>query len=156
MPARVEPVNETMSMSGWAASAAPTPGPSPLTRLNTTSGNACGVEISATIATENGASSLGLRTMVQPVARAGATLHMTWFSGQFHGVMKPQTPIGSLTMRCPLRSSLKEKPGSWAAAVIRWPRPMGTWAALARPTGEPISSVTAAAGSGPYGSGTRR
>ncbi len=29
MPARVEPVNDTMSMSGWLDSAAPTPGPSP-------------------------------------------------------------------------------------------------------------------------------
>ena len=32
-PARVDPVNETMSTSGWLASATPTPGPSPLTRL---------------------------------------------------------------------------------------------------------------------------
>ena len=29
MPARVEPVNDTMSMSGWLASATPTPAPSP-------------------------------------------------------------------------------------------------------------------------------
>ena len=29
MPARVDPVNDTMSMSGWLDSAAPTPGPSP-------------------------------------------------------------------------------------------------------------------------------
>jgi hypothetical protein len=28
-PARVDPVNDTMSMSGWLDSAAPTPGPSP-------------------------------------------------------------------------------------------------------------------------------
>jgi len=33
MPARVEPVNETMSTSGWLEMAAPTVGPSPLTRL---------------------------------------------------------------------------------------------------------------------------
>ncbi len=35
MPARVEPVKETMSISGWLEIAAPTPGPSPFTRLNT-------------------------------------------------------------------------------------------------------------------------
>ena len=35
LPARVEPVNDTMSTSGCAASASPTTGPSPLTRLNT-------------------------------------------------------------------------------------------------------------------------
>ena len=32
-PARVDPVNETMSTPAWLASATPTPGPSPLTRL---------------------------------------------------------------------------------------------------------------------------
>ena len=32
---------------------------------------------------------------MQPVASAGATLEATWFSGQFHGVISPQTPIGS-------------------------------------------------------------
>ena len=37
--------------------------------------------------------------MVQPVASAGATLQAIWLIGQFQGVMKPQTPIGSLTMR---------------------------------------------------------
>ena len=42
-----------------------------------------------------GAISEGLSTMVQPTARAGATLQAIWFTGQFHGVMKPHTPIGS-------------------------------------------------------------
>ena len=40
MPARVEPVNDTMSTSGCAASGAPTLTPSPLTRLNTPGGHA--------------------------------------------------------------------------------------------------------------------
>ena len=43
----------------------------------------------------SGAISLGFRTTVQPVASAGATLEAIWFSGQFHGVISPQTPIGS-------------------------------------------------------------
>ena len=42
--------------------------------------------------------------MVQPVARAGPTLQAIWFTGQFHGVMKAQTPIGSLTIRVVPRS----------------------------------------------------
>ena len=46
----------------------------------------------------SGAISLGFSTMVQPAASAGATLHMIWLIGQFHGVMKPQTPIGSRTI----------------------------------------------------------
>jgi hypothetical protein len=43
----------------------------------------------------SGVISLGLSTIVQPAASAGATLHMIWFMGQFHGVMNPHTPIGS-------------------------------------------------------------
>ena len=46
-----------------------------------------------------GAISDGFSTMVQPTASAGATLQAIWFIGQFHGVMKPQTPIGSFTIR---------------------------------------------------------
>src|SRR5271170_6228931 len=37
-PARVEPVNDTISISGCEAMACPTVGPSPLTRLNTPRG----------------------------------------------------------------------------------------------------------------------
>ncbi len=47
----------------------------------------------------NGVNSLGLSTIVQPAASAGATLHMIWLAGQFHGVISPHTPIGSRTMR---------------------------------------------------------
>jgi hypothetical protein len=54
----------------------------------------------------SGAISLGLSTTVHPVARAGATFDATWFSGQFHGVMRPQTPIGSRrTIPAPISSS---------------------------------------------------
>ena len=64
----------------------------------------------ATISANNialsGAISLGFSTTVQPVASAGATLEATWFSGQFHGVISPQTPIGSRrTIPLPMRSS---------------------------------------------------
>ena len=38
-PARVEPVNDTMSTSGCAASASPTTGPVPWTMLNTPAGS---------------------------------------------------------------------------------------------------------------------
>ena len=52
-----------------------------------------------------GAISEGFSTIVQPAAIAGATLQAIWFCGQFHGVMKAQTPIGSLTIRVVPRSS---------------------------------------------------
>ncbi len=37
--------------------------------------------------------------MVQPAASAGATLQAIWLMGQFQGVMKPQTPMGSRAIR---------------------------------------------------------
>ena len=96
MPARVEPVNDTMSTSGWLEIAAPTVGPSPLTRLNTPAGTPAACRISVQIWAENGAISEGLSTIVQPAASAGATLQAIWLTGQFQGVIRPQTPIGSL------------------------------------------------------------
>jgi hypothetical protein len=42
-----------------------------------------------------------LSTIVHPVAIAGPTLHTIWLIGQFHGVIRPHTPIGSAT-RCSL------------------------------------------------------
>ena len=33
---------------------------------------------------------------MQPVASAGKIFTVTWLSGQFHGVISPQTPIGFL------------------------------------------------------------
>jgi hypothetical protein len=58
MPARVLPVNDTMSMLGVAGIAAPTVGPSPLTRLNTPLGTPAACRISAKISAEKGAISL--------------------------------------------------------------------------------------------------
>ncbi len=52
---------------------------------------------SAKIRALRGATSDGFNTMVQPAAIAGATLAAIWLSGQFQGVMKAHTPIGSET-----------------------------------------------------------
>ncbi len=83
--------------------------------------------------------------MVQPVARAGATLQTIWFSGQFHGVIRAQTPIGSLMIIVEPRSSSNAKVFRTSIAVEKWPMPAGTCARCARAFGAPISSVTAAA-----------
>src|SRR4029077_11393671 len=96
-PPRLAPVKETMSMAGWLDSAAPTPGPSPKTRLYTPAGTPAASMISVKIWAEYGATSYGSSTIVQPVANAGYTLTAIWLIGQFHGVMRPHTPIGSLT-----------------------------------------------------------
>ena len=55
--------------------------------------------ISDQITASIGASSEGFRIMVQPAARAGRTLQAIWLIGQFHGVIRPHTPIGSRTIR---------------------------------------------------------
>jgi hypothetical protein len=73
MPARVEPVKLTMSTSRWLDSATPTPGPSPLTRLNTPAGTPAASMISARMIAQEGASSDGFRIIVSPAASAGAT-----------------------------------------------------------------------------------
>src|SRR5690606_3707772 len=106
-PARVEPVKLTMSTPGWLDKAAPTPGPSPLIMLNTPAGTPAASMISLQITPDRGATSDGFSTMVQPTARAGATLQPIWFDGQFHGVMKPQTPIGSRPIMVVPRCSSK-------------------------------------------------
>ena len=95
MPARVEPVNDIMSTSGCVAMAVPTVGPSPSTRLKTPAGTPASWRICAQRCAFSGASSVGFSTIVQPAAIAGSTLHAIWFTGQFHGVIRPQTPIGS-------------------------------------------------------------
>ncbi len=69
-PARVEPVNDTMSTSGCAASASPTTGPRPVTRLNTPGGNPRSSMISARMNALTGATSDGFSTTVQPAASA--------------------------------------------------------------------------------------
>ena len=81
LPARVEPVNDTMSTSGWAAMASPTTGPVPVTRLKTPAGRPTSSMISARMNAFSGVTSLGLSTTVQPAARAGATLFAIWWSG---------------------------------------------------------------------------
>src|SRR6056297_3370631 len=78
IPARVEPVNDIIWISGWLDMAAPATAPSPWIRLN---------------------------TQVQPVAKAGTTLRAIWLIGQFQGVIRPQTPIGSRRRVSPLVSS---------------------------------------------------
>ncbi len=106
LAARVEPVNEIIAISGCPLSDVPTPGPSPLMRLNTPAGTPASSRISAKIIASNGAISLGFNTIVQPAASAGATFTEIWFIGQFQGVIRPQTPIASRATRVvPMRSS---------------------------------------------------
>ena len=94
---------------------------------------------SAKISALSGAISEGLSTMVQPAAMAGPTLAAIWLSGQFQGVIRPQTPTGSRTIRLLPFTSSNGISLSALRVYIRWPRPAGAWAALARLIGAPIS-----------------
>src|SRR5438045_5827911 len=59
-PARVEPGNEIMSMSGCSLMAAPTSGPGPLIRLNTPFGTPASSRVSAQLTAEVGVHSDGV------------------------------------------------------------------------------------------------
>ena len=96
---------------------------------------------------ENGAISLGFSTIVQPAASAGATLQAIWFSGQFHGVISAQTPIGSRTIVVvPLRFSNSKFFEQRRSDRLKWPMTRRRPARSARAAiGAPISSLMAAA-----------
>ena len=81
LPARVEPVKLTMSVSGCETSASPTTVPGPVTRLNTPAGRPTASQISASTKALSGTTSLGLSATVHPAASAGATLLAIWWSG---------------------------------------------------------------------------
>jgi hypothetical protein len=66
----VEPVNETMSTSGWEDIAAPTTLPLPITRLKTPGGTPASCIVSASKMAQSGDTSDGFRMEVQPAASA--------------------------------------------------------------------------------------
>ena len=73
--------------------------PGPVDEVEDSGGAPAASTISAKTIPLIGAISLGFRTTAQPAASAGATLQTIWFRGQFHGVIRAATPIGSLTIR---------------------------------------------------------
>ena len=77
IPARVEPVNDTTSISGCDDKIVPTPAPSPLTMLNTPAGKPASSIISAKRMLDIGAISDGFSTIVQPAANAAPTFRTT-------------------------------------------------------------------------------
>ena len=64
--------------------------------LITPSGIPARLPSSAKANADNGVSSAGLITMVQPAAIAGAILRVIMAIGKFQGVIATQTPIGCL------------------------------------------------------------
>src|ERR1700758_2041008 len=144
-PARVDPVNDTIAISGCPAIAPPTVGPSPLTKLKPPAGTSASCSICAKRYDESGANSLGLSTIVHPAAKAGATFATTWFMGQFQGVIKPHTPTGSLRVNVEPFNSSNLNCSRTLAVSNKCPRPAGACALRAREIGAPISCEMVAA-----------
>ncbi len=95
MPVLVEPVNATLSTPGWRTSARPTAGPLPVITLKTPSGIPASVTSLASSSAVTGVWSLGLTTIVQPVASAGASFQVSSSSGEFQGTTAATTPTGT-------------------------------------------------------------
>lgn len=89
-PVAVEPVNITLSMSGWATSRAPA-SRSPATAISTSSGSTSLIT-STRASTLSGVYSLGLTTTVLPMRSAGAICQTVIIMGQFHGPTAATTP----------------------------------------------------------------
>ena len=101
LPVAVEPVNVSLRTSGLPVISPPMARASPVTTLTTPAGMPARCASSARASAEKGVWDAGLITMVQPAARAGASLRAIIADGKFHGVIAATTPTGCLrtTMR---------------------------------------------------------
>ena len=93
LPTSVEPVNATLSTSGWPTMARPV-SPAPVTMLTTPGGRSACWQISANSNAVSDVVSAGLSTTVLPHASAGAIFQASISSGKFHGITWPATPSG--------------------------------------------------------------
>jgi hypothetical protein len=109
LPISVEPVNATLSTSGFSTSAIPT-SPGPGTMFTTPGGRSAWRQTSAKSSALSGVVEAGLRTTVLPAARAGATFHASINNGKFHGMIWPATPSGFATRPGNAYSSLSAQP----------------------------------------------
>src|ERR671938_213668 len=71
----------------------------PVRMLNTPLGTPAFSASATSASAVSGVSLAGFSTTVQPAASAGETFRVIIEHGKFHGVMAPQTPIGSLIER---------------------------------------------------------
>jgi hypothetical protein len=92
LPVAVEPVNMTLSTSGWAAMLSPTSRP-PATTCSTPSGRTW-LSTCTRASTDSGVYSEGFITTVLPMRRAGASCQTEIIIGQFHGPIAATTPRG--------------------------------------------------------------
>ena len=94
LPVLVPPVKLIMSTPGCPTRARPT-SPPPLTTFTTPGGSPASSAMRACSSAISGVTSDGLRTMVLPAARTGASFCASRVTGEFQGVIAPTTPTGS-------------------------------------------------------------
>ena len=92
-PVAVEPVNISLSTSGWLGQARAHLAGRPATTVRTSAGRTL-LSTSTRASTLSGVYSEGLTTTVLPIRSAGATCQMVIIIGQFHGPIAPTTPTG--------------------------------------------------------------
>ena len=98
-PIPVDPVKETLSTRGSVTRASPAMGPVPGTTFRTPFGSPASCPRAASSSADRGVYGDGLRTMVFPVARAGADFHTAMMNGKFHGMIPAHTPYGSFSTK---------------------------------------------------------
>jgi hypothetical protein len=94
LPTPGEPVNAILSTPGCSINACPAEVPYPGTTFSTPGGSPAASAISPSASAVSGVNSAGLSTTVQPQASAGATFHIAFISGKFHGTIAATTPTG--------------------------------------------------------------
>ena len=94
-PVAVLPVNDIFCTRRSDTRGLPASAPKPVTTLTTPGGKPACSSSSTSSRSDAEVCSEGLITMVFPAASAGASLVEVSISGEFHGVIAPQTPSGS-------------------------------------------------------------
>ena len=141
-----------ISTSGCTDSWLPTPAPSPFTRLKTPAGTPASSSTSAKTIDDKGAISEGFSTQVSPASSAGITFSVTWFIGQFQGVIRPTTPTGShatmLVGACAPKGRTNWNSLKALMKLRVCQAPASAWSAKDMSSGAPISRLIARAMSG--------
>src|SRR5204862_2974802 len=92
-PTLVEPVKETLRMSGCVLSASPTAPPGPGKTWSTPGGKPAEWPISPSATAVSGEIDAGFNTTQFPAANAGAAFQQAMGNGKFQGTMQATTPI---------------------------------------------------------------
>ena len=147
-PTGVDPVNVTMSTSGWATRWRPGSAP-PGRMLTTPSGRPASSMIRASSRASSGTSGDGFTTTVHPASSAGMSLPMMITCGTLNAGMAATTPTGSRRISYGPYGPRSVSLHSVARAAATKPSiivaMLPTWPIWENSSGEPFSRVTSSA-----------